>query len=553
MVNADPPSLGGTGAPRNAPAPWVPYTRAGCDVGGVGLANIEQENNTSIVLRTTPAPTSLAAAANPGDTNIKVNSVNGLAAGQVIVLDNAQVANELATILSVGTAGAGGTGVNLTAGLTKAHASGAQVNVTAPDPTGDMTKVFGVGSPEWNEGRASQISPANTAARSARTDRLRRHRGPLRSRRRHLQRQLGQRAAGPAARRAGGYNGFEGLFGAKYVDPAISGRTAAESVGDVVNGTSRSPTVRPAGLPGLRRHARQRPRWATSRRCRRPACPSPTGTSRTRTTSTASPATIHRAFGPGEAGLRPAAAGTTTGVRGSSSTACRATGSQEQHAVRVHGRGGRPLRRLRPRRTRCDGVTTPCTYNIGHVGEVNGDLAGWSPPQRGQRDVGDDELQRSIPTWRRTSTSPAIPPVTPPVTRNLERGDVEQLHVTNPLHGSARAHYSSRSPIRWRKSATHGHGRSGTDTDVHAVRGERLFPQRLVHDAVREQRPLELRLRCPTTAPPNQTFAWNHGGIQPEIRSTWLGLVGPGVAKNGEAQQRLLGPITPTSGRRCSR
>ena len=33
------------GAVRNAPAPWVPYTRAGCDVGGVGLANIELENN----------------------------------------------------------------------------------------------------------------------------------------------------------------------------------------------------------------------------------------------------------------------------------------------------------------------------------------------------------------------------------------------------------------------------------------------------------------------------------------------------------------------------
>lgn len=28
----------------NAPAPWVPYTRAGCNVGGVGTANIELEN-----------------------------------------------------------------------------------------------------------------------------------------------------------------------------------------------------------------------------------------------------------------------------------------------------------------------------------------------------------------------------------------------------------------------------------------------------------------------------------------------------------------------------
>jgi hypothetical protein len=38
----------------------------------------------------------------------------------------------------------------------------------------------------------------------------------------------------------------------------------------------------------------------------------------------------------------------------------------------------------------------------------------------------------------------------------------------------------------------------------------------------------------PNTAPPNQTFAWNHGGVQPEVRSTWLGLVGPGVAKNAQ-------------------
>jgi hypothetical protein len=30
---------------KNTPAPWVPFTRAGCDVGGVGTANIELENN----------------------------------------------------------------------------------------------------------------------------------------------------------------------------------------------------------------------------------------------------------------------------------------------------------------------------------------------------------------------------------------------------------------------------------------------------------------------------------------------------------------------------
>src|SRR5437764_4971649 len=90
MVNNDPPALGGTGAVRNAPAPWVPYTRAGCDVGGVGLANIEQENNTSIILRN-PGATTLAAASVVGDTNVKVTSVTGLSAGQKVVLENATV------------------------------------------------------------------------------------------------------------------------------------------------------------------------------------------------------------------------------------------------------------------------------------------------------------------------------------------------------------------------------------------------------------------------------------------------------------------------------
>src|SRR5262249_10569106 len=33
-----------TGQPKNPPAPWVPYTRAGCDFGAVALANVVLEN-----------------------------------------------------------------------------------------------------------------------------------------------------------------------------------------------------------------------------------------------------------------------------------------------------------------------------------------------------------------------------------------------------------------------------------------------------------------------------------------------------------------------------
>jgi hypothetical protein len=35
---------GDSGIPKNTPAPWVPYTRAGCDYGAVALANVVLEN-----------------------------------------------------------------------------------------------------------------------------------------------------------------------------------------------------------------------------------------------------------------------------------------------------------------------------------------------------------------------------------------------------------------------------------------------------------------------------------------------------------------------------
>jgi hypothetical protein len=38
----------------------------------------------------------------------------------------------------------------------------------------------------------------------------------------------------------------------------------------------------------------------------------------------------------------------------------------------------------------------------------------------------------------------------------------------------------------------------------------------------------------PSTAPGVNTFAWNHGGIQPEIASTFVGWVGPGIEHHGQ-------------------
>src|SRR5215212_3159148 len=153
MVNGD------SGTPKNAPAPWVPYTRAGCDWGATALANVVLENT--------------------------------------------------------------GTG-----------------------PNGDMTKVFGSGSPEWLEAQASAAAPAGTAARTlAQTD--------FAGIAIHCGAGGGSCAGNPNARpdllpdEPGGYDGFSGLFGAKYVNPAITGGS------NVVNKLNGDPITDQFGQPGF--------------------------------------------------------------------------------------------------------------------------------------------------------------------------------------------------------------------------------------------------------------------------------------------------------------
>jgi hypothetical protein len=230
-----------TNGGANTPAPWVPWARAGCDVGNVSTANAVLENNNAIVFRTTPAAATLAAPANVGDTNVKVNSVAGLAAGQTVVIQRSNVAAEFNTIANVGTAGALGTGIDLASPLTNAHGTGASFTVYTVDPTGDMTKVFGQGSAEWIEGRNAQVAPGGTAAAAkALTDFV----------------GIGIHCAGgggvcknnPNARpdvSPQAPTGFQGLFGALYVNPAINNGH------DFVDDTSGAPITDPFNHPGF--------------------------------------------------------------------------------------------------------------------------------------------------------------------------------------------------------------------------------------------------------------------------------------------------------------
>ena len=97
------------------PAPWVPYTRAGCDVGNVSVANTVLENNTAIVFRNAGTDDPRGGQRRRRDEHQGRQRQPGSRAGQTLVLETGDANNELATIATVGTAGSGGTGVNLAA------------------------------------------------------------------------------------------------------------------------------------------------------------------------------------------------------------------------------------------------------------------------------------------------------------------------------------------------------------------------------------------------------------------------------------------------------
>ena len=423
MVNAD------SGTPKNTPAPWVPYTRAGCDFGAVALANIVLENT--------------------------------------------------------------GTG-----------------------PNGDMTKVFGAGSPELTEALASNAAPANTAARKlAQTDfvGLAIH---CAQGRRHLRWQR-ERRPDLLPDEPGGYNGFLGLFGAKYVNPAITGGSAAVNN---LNGQPIADQFNQPGFPGFDGLFASTT-LAYIAQMQEAGIPVTFGYISDAHDQHGVAGEIHATRGPGEADYvqqlknydeafgkffdRLAAAGINK-----SNTLFVFTVEEGDHFV-----GSQPTN------PDCDGVNTPCTYSL--VGEVNGNLTGLLATQQGI----------TTPFTVHADMAPTIyltgnPSRTSSVTRAFGRA-VSKLTAVNPYTGQTDTMTAALAdPV-------------AMDL-LHMVTAD---PQRTPTLAMFAQPDYFLFtgaanctspcITVPTT-PPTSTFAWNHGGIQPEIATIWLGLVGPGVSTGGQ-------------------
>jgi predicted transcriptional regulator len=400
-----------------APAPWVPYTRAGCDVGAVATANTILEN-TAIDIPTvfgSGSPEAAEVASNPGQA--------------------------FADFVGIGV-----------------HC--------AQDSTLCSTD---------NNGR-SDLLPDEP----------------------------------------GGYTGFNGLFGAKYVDPQIfPGGTPTDLDGNTIQDASGH-----IGFPGFDgMEATVSLSWVAH--MQEAGIPVTYAYISDAHDGHGTAGNIHFAYGPGETGyvqqLQDYDAAfqkffdrlAVDGIN-KSNTLFVFTVDEGDHFV-----GDQPTP------SGCDGVTTACNYD--RVGEINGNLSAMIRTQ----------FQDTTPFTVHSDDAPNVyitgnPSQTDPATRKLER-EMAQLHWLNPYTGQNENNImvalADKTEMKTLHMITADPARTPTFTPF-ADPDWFFFASNTPASCATEAACAFIPART------NQSFAWNHGDIQDEIASTWIGMVGPGV-QNG--------------------
>ncbi|HEU5427265.1 MAG TPA: hypothetical protein VFU74_10340, partial [Actinocrinis sp.] len=303
----------------------------------------------------------------------------------------------------------------------------------------------------------------------------------------------------------GGYTGYQGLFGAKYTNPAISpngpvtqvdgstpitdangvkgfpgfdGMTAANSLGYVAQ-------MQEAGVPVTYAYISD-------------------AHDNHNTVS---------AYGPGEAGYVAALKSYDTafgqfftrlakdGIN-KSNTLFVVTSDENDHFV-----GSKPSP------ANCDGVTIPCTYS--QIGEVNANIKGLLATQQ----------NTTTPFGVHADSAPNYylngnPAQNDPTTRSFEKA-VAAVTATNPYTGTT-------APIA-------NYLADQTEMNIlHMVSGDPLRTPTVTEFADPEYFVYGAAANCNSPCVQAEAaFAWNHGDFSPDINTTWLGLVGPGVKHLG--------------------
>jgi hypothetical protein len=162
-----------------------------------------------------------------------------------------------------------------------------------------------------------------------------------------------------------------------------------------------------------------------------------------------------------------------------------------------------------PSPANCDGVTIPCTYS--QIGELNANLAGLLAT----------EQSITTPFAVHSDDAPTIyltgnPSRTDPVTRSFARA-LDKLTASNPITGNTdKISQFLADPIEMKI--------------LHMITADPARTANLVMFADPDYFLFAGAPNCNSPCVTEQPgFAWNHGDVQQQISTTWLGLVGPGV------------------------
>jgi hypothetical protein len=411
-----------------APAPWVPYTRAGCDVGSVASANTILEN-----------------------TAIDIPTVFGAASPEA-----AEVAAD---------GGAAG--------------------------TQSFADFVGIGV------HCAQGSSLCTDANGAKADKL--------------------------PDEPGGYSGYKGLFGAKYVNPVIKPSGPMKDLdGNVIedaNGHKGFP-----GFDGMEATVS----LSYVAQMQEAGVPITYAYISDAHDDHGTAGNVHVAYGPGEAGYEQQLHDydmafkqffdrlASDGIN-KSNTLFVVTVDEGDHFV------GDP-----PTPANCDGVNTPCAYN--RVGEINADLRRMVFSQFGDTTTFSIHSDDAPTVYVNGTAAQPLRDRSDPAVRTLEQ-EMAGLDGDNPYTGHTENNImvalADKVELNTLHMITSDPFRNETFTAF--ADPDWFF---FATGATSCSNPPA----CITIPPRNSSsgsFAWNHGDIQEEIGNTWVGLVGPGVAHGG--------------------
>jgi hypothetical protein len=397
-----------TATGQNAPAPWVPYTRAGCNFGAVALADMELENVGSDI-------TTVFGSSSPQATEAHSNFAQAVADFE---------------------------------GISIHCASGNSLCSTS-------------------NGGASDVLPDEP----------------------------------------GGYSGYAALYGHKYIAPLISSSLPMTDLdGKTINGTNGI-----FGFPGFNgmSAAVSLSYVASMQEHGVPV-----------TFAYISDAHDHNpngpAYGPGQAGYVATLAAyddafnkffnrlNSDGIN-PSNTLFVVTADEGDHFV-----GGPPSP------ANCNGVTIPCTYS--KIGEIDTDLTGILATEQGITtpfDIHFDDAPTFYlldPTVNPSPTNPAVRAfeqatgkltAVSPITGNTDKLAV---YMADPIEEKL-LHMVTADPLRTPTFTMFG------DPDYYFETGSTSCGASCVNES--------------------PAFAWNHGDVQPEIVTTFLGMAGPGIEHKG--------------------